>query len=412
MINQQLQQQNEDMYGNEVKRRRMDAMGHHLKVWAVCEVKYGVDDEAKGDEVLPGAEVLRMIQEEEEEEEPVVQEPDHEEEEEEEEDHQVHQVQEPVHLIGRKIRVQTTTQGVFRDPCVGPFEFRGTLVGLFELNGERAIHIVTTNGENHMFTTSQIMTLQMFHPEEDEETEELSPIPHCEDDDDVQVQDEVIQIEDDDDQVQNQNEVIQIEDDEEQVQAPEEPEEPVCCAICLDATDAARNFVSLCCGHQFHFACIMGNMANGGYNRNQCPMCRSAVVQEYDIANEHEEIQQVMQRNQQLAHELERTREYRGQIAAEYMHVVNMNLQIRMRYDEEQEARDALHRRGYAFGLNERIAAIVANAANNDIRQNYENGAAVHVERQILDLCMSFGMTAYDRQYDQNPIQYEDEMAE
>jgi hypothetical protein len=404
MINQQLQQQNEDMYGNEVKRRRMDATGHHLKVWAVCEVKYGVDDEAKGDEVLPGAEVLRMIQEEEEEEEPVA----HEEEEEEE----VHQVQEPVHLIGRKIRVQTTTQGVFRHACVGPFEFRGTLVGLFELNGERAIHIVTTNGENHMFTTSQIMTLQMFHPEEPEETEELSPIPHCEDDDDVQVQDEVIQIEDDE---VDQNEVIQIDQNEHevvQIDDDDEEEEPVCCAICFDATDAARNFVSLDCGHQFHFACIMGNMANGGHNRNQCPMCRSAVVQAYDISNEHEEIQQVMQRNQQLAHELERTREYRGQIAAEYMHVVNMNLQIRMRYDEEQEARDALHRRGYAFGLNERIAAIVANAANNDIRQNYENGAAVHVERQILELCMSFGMTAYDRQYDQNPIQYEDEMAE
>ena len=157
----------------------------------------------------------------------------------------------------------------------------------------------------------------------------------------------------------------------------------------------------------------MGNMANGGYNRNQCPMCRSAVVQEYDIANEHEEIQQVMQRNQQLANELERAREYRGQIAAEYMHLVNLNLEIRMRYNQEREARDALHRRAYAFGLNERIAAVVVNAANNDIRQNYENGAAVHVERQILDLCMSFGMAAYDPQYDQNPNQYEDdEMAE
>jgi hypothetical protein len=388
MINQQLQQQNEDMYGNEVKRRRVDATGHHLKVWAVCEVKYGVDEDAKRDEVLPGTEVLRMIQEEEEDEiqEPVAAQ---------EEEQQVQQepVQEPVHLIGRILNVQTTDQGTFR----------GTLVGLFELNGERAIHIVTTNGENHMFTASQIITLQMFHPEE--EPDMLSPIPHCEDEDEVQ--NEVVQIEDDENEDQNevQNEVVQIEDDEEE-------EEPVCCAICLDATDAARNFVSLDCGHQFHFACIMGNMANGGHNRNQCPMCRSAVVQAYDISNEHEEIQQVMQRNQQLAHELERTREYRGQIAAEYMHLVNLNLEIRMRYDQEREARDALHRRAYAFGLNERIVAVVVNAANNDIRQNYENGAAVHVERQILDLCMSFGMTAYDRQYDQNPNQYEDEMAE
>jgi small-conductance mechanosensitive channel len=157
----------------------------------------------------------------------------------------------------------------------------------------------------------------------------------------------------------------------------------------------------------------MGNMANGGYNRNQCPMCRSAVVQAYDISNEHEEVQQVMQRNQQLAHELERAREYRGQIAAEYMHLVNLNLEIRMRYNQEQEARDALHRRAYAFGLNERIAAVVVNAANNDIRQNYENGAAVHVERQILDLCMSFGMAAYDPEYDRIQIQEDDdEMAE
>jgi hypothetical protein len=334
-----------------------------------------------------------MIQEEEEIQEPVAAQEEEEEEEQQVQQNQQEPVQEPVHLIGRILNVQTTDQGTFR----------GTLVGLFELNGERAIHIVTTNGENHMFAASQIITLQMFHPEEPEETEELSPIPHCEDEDEVQneVQTEVVQI----DQIdQNEHEVVQIDDDEE--------EEPVCCAICFDATDAARNFVSLDCGHQFHFACIMGNMANGGHNRNQCPMCRSAVVQAYDISNEHEEIQQVMQRNQQLAHELERTREYRGQIAAEYMHVVNLNLEIRMRYDQEREARDALHRRAYAFGLNERIAAVVVNAANNDIRQNYENGAAVHVERQILELCMSFGMTAYDRQYDQNPIQDDDEMAE
>ena len=411
MINQLQQQQNEDMYGNEVKRRRMDATGHHLKVWAVCEVKYGVDDEAKGAEVLLGAEVLRMIQEEE----PVqeIQEEEIQEEEIQEIQEPV-QEEEPVHLIGRILNVQTTTQGTFR----------GTLVGLFELNGERAIHIATADGENRMFTASQIVTLRMFHPEESED--ELSPIPRCEDDDEVVQLVQLVQLEDDDDD--EAHEVVQIEDDEvvptcdeafpdAQHQEPEEQEqeqeqEPVCCAICLDATDAARNFVSLDCGHQFHFACIMGNMANGGYNRNQCPMCRSAVVQAYDISNEHEEIQQVMQRNQQLAHELERAREYRGQIAAEYMHLVNLNLEIRMRYNQEQEARDALHRRAYAFGLNERIAAVVVNAANNDIRQNYENGAAVHVERQILELCMSFGMAAYDPEYDRIQIQDDDEMAE
>jgi hypothetical protein len=38
---QQLQQQNEDRYGNEIKRRRMED-GSHLKVWRVCEFKYGL----------------------------------------------------------------------------------------------------------------------------------------------------------------------------------------------------------------------------------------------------------------------------------------------------------------------------------------------------------------------------------
>ena len=35
-------QQNEDRYGNEIKRRRMDDAGKHLKVWRVCEFKYAI----------------------------------------------------------------------------------------------------------------------------------------------------------------------------------------------------------------------------------------------------------------------------------------------------------------------------------------------------------------------------------
>ena len=42
---QQQQQQNEDRYGNEIKRRRMDD-GSHLKVWRVCEFKYGLKQDA------------------------------------------------------------------------------------------------------------------------------------------------------------------------------------------------------------------------------------------------------------------------------------------------------------------------------------------------------------------------------
>ena len=172
-------------------------------------------------------------------------------------------------------------------------------------------------------------------------------------------------------------------------------EEDDCCAICLDATDPARNFVSLNCGHQFHFACIMGNMANGGHNRNQCPMCRDRVIHADDDVQNLDAVHE----------ELNLMRQHREDLTAEYVRVMGMQLQINLRYHEERGARDALERRAYICGLNERIAAVVINAANNDIRQD---GAAVHAERQIRDLCMSFGMMAYDAQYDypdQDPYQ-------
>ena len=170
-------------------------------------------------------------------------------------------------------------------------------------------------------------------------------------------------------------------------------------------TDAARNFVSLDCGHQFHFACIMGNMANGGPNRNQCPLCRSEVVQPQNDAN----MDEIVRSNQRLQDELDLTRRNREDLTEEYVRVMSMNLQIGLRHHEEREARNALERRAELCFLNERIAHVVANAANNDIRQNYEHGVRVHIERQIRDLCMSFGMMAYDTQYD-NQAEAEDMM--
>jgi hypothetical protein len=427
--NKQKQQRMEDMYGNEVKRRRTDSTGNHQKVWLVCEVRYGFDEE-KEDNGLPyeSHEIIYHVQE------PVqvqVQVQDQEDQEDQDQEDQVQedqdqeaqvqevqvqeaqvpevqvpevQVQEaqvpPAHLIGRTLHVETQ-EGMFR----------GVLISLFVLNGERAIHVTGADGEHRIFTSSQIRTLQVIQePVIQEEEEALSPIPRCN-------EEEVVVIED--------NEVVLIEDDDEaQAQAqPEEAQQPQaqpeeehdCCAICFDATDSARNFVSLNCGHQFHFACIMGNLANGGHNRNQCPMCRDDVVQDYNVTNENgygsdemeEFIRQSIERNQRLEDELQRTREYRAQIAVEYTRAMDMNLQVGLRHNQEQAARDALNRRAYACNLNQRIAAVVASGANNDIRQNY--GAAVHLERQILDLCMSFGMMAYDAQYDEAQPPYDDE---
>jgi len=465
VFQQQQQQQNEDRYGNEIKRRRMED-GSHLKVWRVCEFKYGLKEDAieyNEDDFVCHEEIHHQKEEEfnnevqevvaqfaaltisevdsrviictivqvREENEVAVQE--------------VQAVQEPpLQVLGRRVILYTADNQTVR----------GTIENLFDLNGERAIQIQTSAGENLIFTSSQLIGLEvLLNPNE----EQLSPIAsshheviqiaddasEAEDED----QHEVVQIsEDDESDASTQDDTDQYQDDAseaddfpevefqaarqfqaarpesqparrpEQQEPQQEPQqERDCCAICLDMTDAARNFVSLDCGHQFHFACIMGNMANGGQNRNQCPMCRGAVVQQYDVHSQEsmdEMVERLARNNQHLQDELDLNRQHREDLTEEYVRVMTMNMQISMRHREEREARDALERRAYMCGLNERIAAVVLSAANNDISQNYEHGGVrVHIERQVRDLCMSFGMMAYDAQYDdpQDQDQYQED---
>ena len=390
---------NEAVYGNEVKRRRINQEGDHLKVWQVCKIEYMPHEEKEKEEKKPAQEPVYEVQE-------PVQEPVQDQ----EPVQEPVQVQEPpVQLIGRTVVLETTDQRI----C------RGTIQELFVLNGERAIHILTDDGQNRIYTTSQLCAACVLYNNAEEEV--MSPIPRREEEDDVvHIDSDVVHIDsDDDEEVQEltrRMEVVEVDSDSDattqqlededqddfpdvefqpsrrqesrQAQEQDQQEEDDCCAICLDATDPARNFVSLNCGHQFHFACIMGNMANGGHNRNQCPMCRDRVIHADDDAQNldalHQELSFVQQRREDLT--------------AEYVRVMGMQLQINLRYHEERGARDALERRAYICGLNERIAAVVVNAANNDIRR--QDGAAVHAERQIRDLCMSFGMMAYDAQYD------------
>ena len=418
-------QQNEDRYGNEIKRRRTDTTGNYLKVWRVCEFKYGLKQDAQdkigfNEEDFVSHEEVRQ-------EEVHQEEVQHEEEVQEvvaqfaalaisevQEVQEIQAVQEPpLHVLGRRVVIYTTDNETVR----------GTIESLFDLNGERAIQIQTSAGKNQIFKSSQIVGLEVLLNPNEEQLSPIAPIAPIASSPEV-VRPEVVQIEDDD-------EVIQIEDDnsDASTQAPEQDqddfpevefiqpqqprrqpqpqpqEEQDCCAICLDMTDAARNFVSLDCGHQFHFACIMGNMANGGATRNQCPMCRGTVVQQYDIHNEDNEeeiIARLARGNQHMQDELDQTRQHREDLTEEYVRVMSMNMQISMRHQDEREARNALEHRAELCFLNERIARVVLSAANNDVRQNYEDrGVRMHIERQIRDLCMSFGMMAYDAQYDQ-----------
>jgi len=217
--------------------------------------------------------------------------------------------------------------------------------------------------------------------------------------------------------------IIEDDDHQNQNQYQDQDQEANCCAICLDATDPARNFVSLNCGHQFHFACMMGNMASSAENRNRCPMCREHVNDAYEVhsldeiqgSRIEEMIQRAAQSNQRLQDELELTRQHREVLTEEYVRVMTMNMHIGMRHQDERAARDALEHRAEICGLNERIIAIVENAANNNLhlRRNQQGREVhVHIERQIRDLCMSFGMMAYDAQYDQDQPEDQEEEEE
>jgi hypothetical protein len=407
-------QQNEDRYGNEIKRRRMDDAGKHLKVWRVCEFKYALQVPAFNEEDF-------LCQEE------VNQEEVNQEEEvaevterfaalaimsenvaimSENEDAVPLPIEDavpiedalPIQVLGRRVIIYTIQNNTVH----------GIIQTLFDLNGERSIQIQTSDGDNLIFSSSQIVGLEVFlNPNEEQLSPIAPPIAH-----EVILIDDASEADDDNDAStqapdQDQDDFPEVEfqpsrRSRQPEEEEEEEEERDCCAICLDLTDAARNFVSLDCGHQFHFACIMGNMANGGPNRNQCPMCRGAVVQQYDVHSQEtmdEMVERLARNNQRLQDELDLNRQHREDLTEEYVRVMTMNMQINARHREEREARDALERRAQICFLNERIGQVVLNAANNDIRRNY-GGARVHVERQIRDLCMSFGMMAYDAQYD------------
>ena len=439
---QQSTQQNEDRYGNETKRRRLDDAGAHLKVWRMCEFRYIIKPEQLEDPVPEMYEVEAIHEannqnEVEANDQNEVQANNEVEANDQNEVQANDQNEVPAQFIGRRVVIYTHDNQTVR----------GVIQELIDLNRERAIVIQTNAGEHLIFKSSAIAGLEvLFNPSE----EQLSPIAsssHNVSSHNVSSHNvsshEVVQI--DESEADASEEVILIEDDasDASTQAPDqdtseaddfpevefmparrpqeqpsnEEEERDCCAICLDMTDAVRNFVSLDCGHQFHFACIIGNMANGGPNRNQCPMCRSDVVQHYDVHNvENEEtmndiVERLARNNQRLQDELDLNRQHRADLTEEYVRVMSMNLQIGARHREERAARDALERRAEICILNERIAQVVAAAANNDIRQNYHAGARVHMERQIRDLCMSFGMMAYDAQYD-DPEQYQGDQGE
>jgi len=51
------------------------------------------------------------------------------------------------------------------------------------------------------------------------------------------------------------------------------------CPICMDDIDFTKNCITTECGHTFHASCVMRNVATNGF---ACPMCRTAMAEEYE----------------------------------------------------------------------------------------------------------------------------------
>jgi len=66
--------------------------------------------------------------------------------------------------------------------------------------------------------------------------------------------------------------------------------ETIDCPICMDPIDGNKNSVVTECGHKFHCSCLMKNSCHNGFD---CPMCRSAMVEEMedddDVEDEEDE---------------------------------------------------------------------------------------------------------------------------
>jgi hypothetical protein len=63
-------------------------------------------------------------------------------------------------------------------------------------------------------------------------------------------------------------------------------QETIDCPICMDPIDGNKNSVVTECGHKFHCSCLMKNSCHNGFD---CPMCRSAMVEEMEQDDDEDE---------------------------------------------------------------------------------------------------------------------------
>ena len=292
-------------------------------------------------------------------------------------------------LTGKRVTIQINSESP---------PFTGIVKEVVVLNGETAILL---HGESsyHLVNVKNIRALQLLEEEEvdlDDEVESRSSRPsspppsRC------------------DQQYQEQEQA--------QAQAPAHQ-----CAICLDEIDMMQNAVSTGCGHQFHFTCLVQNMSvSSSSTRNQCPLCRSTIMQEHAVYRHEDAEQQLFENavrsNYHLRNEVDITRRIRDELSHQFHRVNMLRERInRLRIMARQDALALLDQAALSSNLYTRITSLVNSAANNDIRENYDDMHEIF-EEEIRSVCFDFALMAVQtsamQEDAENEIGAENEIAE
>ena len=170
----------------------------------------------------------------------------------------------------------------------------------------------------------------------------------------------------------------------------------ITCPICLDVINMNQNAMSTECGHKFHFTCIMKNMASNASMQNACPLCRTPVMEGITVCDDEDSMHQMYlklaDQNQRLTEQLQQ----RQFIQHALMHQVTVIEALQSRILDAQRLLDrtavqTINQYATEIRLDETISGVIASAANNNIRENYDELYEFYHD-EIRNICFNLGM--------------------
>ena len=180
----------------------------------------------------------------------------------------------------------------------------------------------------------------------------------------------------------------------------------VTCPICLDFIDMNQNATSTNCGHKFHFSCMLKNMASNASMHNACPLCRTPVMEGITVCDDEDSMQQMYlklaDQNQRLTEQLQQ----RQFIQHALTHQITIIERLQSRILDAQRVLDRtavqiINQHAIETRLDETISGIVASAANNNIRENYDELYEFYHD-EIRNICFNLGMRILCGSRDEN----------